>query len=127
MTFFTLLIVIKITITLLLIAIPFLFLPLSRLTEITSCEIKEPLYFRLYGVAILSLLVGYASSISDSQNGVFPWAIAMMGLVSNGGATALLLNNKAAQSPVLIMFLSLITVCLLLAMAFPQVAVNHIW
>jgi hypothetical protein len=47
--------------------------------------------YRLYGVAILSLLVAYSFGIYSVTAGIFPWGVVFMGLVSNVGAASTLI------------------------------------
>ena len=44
----------------------------------------------LYGLSVLSLLVGYASGIPAAECGVVLWWIVGMGLVSNSGSAFIL-------------------------------------
>lgn len=128
MTYFTLLLLVKIAVTLLLVAVPFLLLPKHLLEKSTSSQHDNALFFRLYGVAIVALLVGYASAIPFAQSGIFLWGIALMGLVSNTGAAALLFFlGKNKQSRVLALLFSFIAVFLVLAMIFPEIALSHIY
>ncbi|MBT0586143.1 hypothetical protein [Alteromonas oceanisediminis] len=128
MSSFTLLLVIKIMFTLLLVAVPFLLLPKKRLEQSTHSQHDNPLFFRLYGVAILALLVGYASAVPLSHAGVFSWGIATMGLVSNAGAALLLtLMGKGKLNGALAIFFSVIAVSLLMAMMFPEAAIKKLW
>jgi len=128
MTYFTLLLLVKIVVTLLLVAVPFLLLPKHLLEKSTGSQHDNVLFFRLYGVAIVALLVGYASAIPSAQSGVFSWGIALMGLVSNTGAAALLFFlGKGKQSIVLALFFSFMAVFLVSAMIFPEIALSNVY
>ncbi|MEM1378361.1 MAG: hypothetical protein AAGG69_13330 [Pseudomonadota bacterium] len=86
---------------------------------LTGINAETSYLFRLYGVAILSLLVGYAGGIWQASQGVFPTGIIIMGIVSNGGATlALLLTGTAGKNVYLTLFFGIVTLCLALALVF---------
>ncbi len=128
MTFLTLLLSIKIVVTFIVVVFPFLFLPRERVGKMISIELNNSLFIRLYGVAILALLVGYASSIPQSQLGEFPWGVIFMGLVSNAGASVLMLClGGGIQSKVMGVFFGVVAVLLVIAMGFPDAAVKNIW
>ncbi|WP_417518585.1 hypothetical protein [Minwuia sp.] len=82
---------IKIFITVAFLAGPFLLSPQAKLEKRLSISAKSPMLFRLYGVSMLALAVAYASGIWQALQGDFPWGIVWMGIVSNGGAAAVLL------------------------------------
>lgn len=96
MTPLGILLFIKIAVTIVLWAGPLLVISKGRLLR--KLKVSEPLLpiFRLYGVAMAALVVGYATAFWPISQGVFPWGIVTMGLVSNGGAViALLLTGTA--------------------------------
>jgi len=128
MTYFTFLLLVKIVVTLPLIAMPFLLLPKQQLEKFTSSQHDNVLFFRLYGLAITALLVGYASAIPLAQDGVFSWGVAIMGLVSNTGGSALLFSlGKGKNNMILALFFGLIAVSLVLTMIFPSIAISDIF
>jgi len=128
MTYFTFLLLVKIVGTLLLVVIPFLLLPKQRLEKLTNSQHDNVLLFRLYGLAVAALLVGYGSAIPLAQSGVFSWGIAIMGLVSNTGASVLLFSlGKGKQSMIFASFFGLIAVSLALTMIFPSIAISDIF
>ncbi|MFD2167884.1 hypothetical protein ACFSJY_16645 [Thalassotalea euphylliae] len=86
MTALTLLIIIKIVVTIIAVSIPFLFVPHHKLEKLSGFETNNPLIFRLYGIAITSLLLGYGSGIISAEQGIFPTGIVVMGILSNCGA-----------------------------------------
>jgi hypothetical protein len=92
MTAIGLILTIKIGITALLMAGPFLLMPEARLAEMTGVTGRSSI-FRLYGVAMAALLTGYASGFWTIAEGHFPWGVAVMGMVSNGGAALVLLTS----------------------------------
>jgi len=128
MTYFTFLLLVKIVGTLLLVVVPFLLLPKQRLEKLTNSQHDNVLLFRLYGLAVAALLVGYGSAIPLAQSGVFSWGIAIMGLVSNTGASVLLFSlGKGKQSMIFASFFGLIAVSLSLTMIFPSIAISDIF
>jgi len=128
MTYFTFLLLVKIVGTLLLVVVPFLLLPKQRLEKLTNSQHDNVLLFRLYGLAVAALLVGYGSAIPLAQSGVFSWGIAIMGLVSNTGASVLLFSlGKGKQSMIFASFFGLIAVSLALTMIFPSIAISDIF
>lgn len=94
MSFFAFVLSFKIAGTALLIALPFLVLSTDRLNALTGAE-GGPVLFRLYGVSFLALLVGYAFGFAELAQGRFPFAVAVMGLVSNAGAAAVMIALHA--------------------------------
>ncbi|MDM8525493.1 hypothetical protein QUF80_19160 [Desulfococcaceae bacterium HSG8] len=121
MSFLSMLIILKVVITGLVVVLPFLFLPKSKLEKTTT-------FFRLYGVAILALLVGYCFGIKSAENNQFPWGVVCMGAVSNGGAALLLLLSRSGkQNLILGTFFALVTLGLVTAMVVPEAALQKIW
>lgn len=86
-----LVLIFKIAITIGLLAVPFLLLPKQRLEKFVRLSGESAILFRLYGMAMLALAVAYLGGVWTVQQGIFPWTVVLMGLVSNGGATVLLL------------------------------------
>ncbi len=86
----------KIVVSLILVGLPFLLLKKDKLELIAGVKAQSDTFFRLYGIAILALLVGYGSAFPLLLNGQFPWAVAIMGAISNGGATFILLRGDTA-------------------------------
>jgi hypothetical protein len=128
MSWLSLLLITKIGVTGLLVAAPFLLLPKSKLEKSTNITTPTSLFFRLYGVAITALLVGYAFGIPTAEDGRFPWGVVCMGTVSNGGAAILLLaysQNKSNR--VLATFFGLIALGLIAAMVLPAGAIQKAW
>ncbi len=129
MSYLALLLVTKIAATSLLVALPFLFAPLARLEATTGVSAKSTLFFRLYGVAIAALLVGYGFGILAAESGQFPWGIVSMGLVSNAGAAFLLLRvSKPSSSGFWLgTFFALVAVALVISIGAPGQALSKAW
>ncbi len=124
----SLLLIIKIAVTGLLVAAPLLRLPKARLEQLTHITTQTSLFFRLYGMAITALLVGYAFGIPAAEDGRFPWGVVCMGTVSNGGAAILLLlNPQSTNTRVLAAFFALIALGLIAAMLLPAGALRKAW
>ena len=94
MTALTLLIIIKIFITVFAVAIPFLFIPHHKLEKLTGFQTSNPLIFRLYGIAITALLFGYGAGIVSAEQGIFPTGIVVMGILSNFGAAFFISSTR---------------------------------
>jgi len=67
-----------------------LFLSRARFQNLGVPEPKPLLFTRLLGAAFLALLVGYALGLRDLYRGEAPVNIVIVGIVSNGLASALL-------------------------------------
>ena len=128
MSWLSLLLITKIGVTGLLVAAPFLLLPKSKLEKSTNITTSTSLFFRLYGVAITALLVGYAFGIPTAEDGRFPWGVVCMATVSNGGAAILLLAySQNKNNRVLAAFFGLIALGLIAAMVLPASAIQKAW
>ncbi len=129
MSYLALLLVTKISVTALLVALPFLVAPLAKLEATTRVRTKSALFFRLYGVAITALLVGYGFGIPAAENGQFPWGVVSMGLVSNAGAAFLLLQASKPPSSGFWLgtFFALVAVALALSLIAPGPALSKAW
>lgn len=127
MTYLTLLLAVKIAVTFLLVAAPFLMFPRAKLEKAMGVAAQSSTLFRLYGVAVLALLVGYGFGIPAAQSGHFPWGVATMGAVSNGGAAlALVFSGAAARNPAMAGFFIAIVAGLVASMLFPGLALSPI-
>lgn len=120
MTYLDLILLAKIAGTALFVGIPFLLVPapkLISLLQIEGAEAAMPL-IRLYGWAVIALLVGYSFGFSWVAGDTFPLGVVTMGLVSNAGATALLVITGAwRKAAPMTVFLALIALSLTFAMA----------
>ncbi len=82
--------VLKIILTTLLWAMPFLFFSRDLLEPLMGV-VPTPLFsLRLLGWCYVALIVGYAAGLLEVRAGRMPWGIVAMGIVSNGGGAALL-------------------------------------
>jgi len=89
----SLLISLKLTVTLLLLVGPFLLFSTEKLGRLLSISANSPTFFRLYGMAMLALATAYAGGLWFAWQGTFPWVIVLMGVVSNCGAAVVLLRG----------------------------------
>ena len=123
MTYLDLILLAKIAGTALFVGLPFLLVPQTRLVgllQIEGAEAAMPL-IRLYGWAVIALLVGYSFGFSWRIDGVFPVGVVTMGLVSNAGATVLLvLTGPWRRALPMTVFLGLIAASLTFAIAAPD-------
>ena len=127
MTWLAAILTVKIVVTALASAIPFLILAPARLATLAGAGVEATPLFRLYGVAITALLVGYASGFWTIAEGVFPWGVVFMGIVSNGGALlALVLTGAWRRTLPMVLFLGTITLALIVAAALPNWALSPI-
>jgi hypothetical protein len=111
-----------------LVVLPFLFFPKLKLEKATQITAPTPTFFRLYGVALFALIVGYSFGIQSAENNIFPLGVVFMGLVSNGGATSiLLLSRKTRQNLTLGFFFAFVTIALTVAIVFPEAALQKTW
>lgn len=128
MTPLTLLLLVKIIVTFFVVAMPFLFFSKEKIGRHMEIEAVSPTLFRLYGIAILALLAGYSGGIYLINQSVFPIAIIAMGLVSNAGATfILILTGAANKQRFLTFFFAVITFGLGLAAIYPKVAISPLF
>lgn len=84
MSFLAWVLIIKITVSSVTLVIPFLLLPAPALSRFLQVDVSIPMA-RLYGVAIVALLVGYGFALQSVLQGGYPTGILWMGLVSNAG------------------------------------------
>ncbi len=94
MTLLSILLVFKVAISVLLLIIPFLFSPASKLDELTKMKSQSAKFYRLYAVATFALVIAYSGGIYQISRGVFPLEIILMGIASNIGAPLVLLGIK---------------------------------
>ena len=121
MTPLTLILSVKIIVTLIFVSGPFLLLSKRKIDSILGINGDSLGLYRVYGVAITALLVGYAGAIHQHMNGVFPVEIILMGIVSNAGATIAMLSTGMAKSnKMLAAFFGLMAALLIFAFLFPQ-------
>ena len=128
MTWLSLLLAVKIVVTATTVVVPFLVLSPARLAALTDAAPSAPGLYRLYGVALLALLVAYGSGIAASEVGVFPHGVVLMGIVSNAGATAVVLAFGArGLSRTLAVFFGTVAALLLLFLLVPSLAAARAW
>jgi hypothetical protein len=129
LSYLALLLIIKISITTILVAFPFLIAPMDKLEAATRISAKTTLFFRLYGIAITALLVGYGFGIPTAESGEFPWGVVSMGFVSNAGAGFLLIrfSRRSPSGLWLGVFFVSIAIALAVSMCFPSLALGPAW
>lgn len=112
---------IKIIGTLFPVALPLLILPKSKIDEISGFEPSDIIVYRLYGMAVLALLVGYFSGYLQIQQGIYPAGIVAMGFVSNTGAFLILVAlGRARKAPHEAFFFGSIAVALIASYFTPE-------
>ena len=120
MTPLTILLSAKILNTMVLVIIPFLFLQPQTLDRLSGFGQPNRTMYRLYGMAILALVVAYSGGLLQTLAGVFPSEIVAMGLASNVGATlVMVLTGYARTHRIATAFFGLIGLGFAAAAAFP--------
>lgn len=110
----------KISISLIAVVVPFLCLPQEKIEAITNSTSPNAIIFRLYGVSILALLIGYSLGLKNALAGVFPNDIVIMGIVSNAGGSLILLKTGAWKTKKLLFyFFTSIAILLSICFMFP--------
>lgn len=129
MTALGLLLAVKIIVTVIFVAAPFLLLPQERLRTMFRTEgAGSGAMFRLYGVAMLAVIANYAYGFWPIGEGRFPWGVFAMGVISNGGAVLVMLRTGAWQrSRALGTFFAAVVIGLVLAAVFPRQALAPLW
>ncbi len=128
MTPLTLLLIVKIAVTFVAVALPFLFFSRQRIDAILAIETETPMLYRLYGVAIVALLVGYGGGLVEVFNCDYPTGVIAMGLTSNIGATlVLLITGSTARNQFMTLFFASISIGLAIAALFPTFIMNPIF
>jgi hypothetical protein len=80
----------KIVLTVFLWTMPLLLVP-RLLDRLGIPAMREPLFGRLLGIMFLALVVMYIFGLLQAYRGEVPWPAIIAGMVSNGGAAALIL------------------------------------
>ncbi|MEP2988180.1 MAG: hypothetical protein ABJN65_10105 [Parasphingorhabdus sp.] len=127
MTLLDIVLIVKIAVTGLLVGLPMLLLPRALLLKRLGIEEVAIPYIRLYGLAIIALLVGYASAFSGFVGDEFPLGIALMGIVSNGGGfLTMLVTGLATKQRLLAGFLLVIATTLAVSVLSPDMFMQAI-
>lgn len=128
MTWLSLLLVFKIVVTLFSSVLPLLLLSRPAVARQLEIDVAAVPYLRLYAVALLALLVGYASGLQTAETGVFPDGVVRMGIVSNVGATLGLLTTGLYRRlwPAVPIF-GAIALGLIAAAFWPELVLRRAW
>lgn len=128
MTWLTLLLVFKIAFTIFTAVGPMLLMTGERAAGLFGVGIDAVPLIRLYGMALLALAVGYAGGISSSEQGQFPYGVVFMGIVSNAGASALLVTTGAwRKAPLAVPAYGSIALGLIAAWWAPTTFLGRAW
>lgn len=128
MSALSILLLIKIVGTFFPVAAPLLVLPKERIDQLSGFQASDSTLYRLYGMALLALLVGYAGGFLEVQRGEFPAGVVVMGIVSNGGAFLVMLKTgRARQTPIAAGFFGLICIGLIASGLMAEAAVTPLW
>ena len=110
------------------VAAPLLLFPKSKIDELSGFSPSDVSLYRLYGMALLALLVGYAGGYFQVVEGVFPIGVLAMGFVSNAGAFLIMvITGRARKTPFSAAFFGLIAVGLAAAFLFRDAAMTPLW
>ncbi|MEM9842718.1 MAG: hypothetical protein AAF767_08710 [Pseudomonadota bacterium] len=110
------------------VAAPLLVLPKAKIDALSGFSPSDVTLYRLYGMAVLALLVGYAGGYFQVEAGLFPIGVLAMGFVSNAGAFAVMvITGRAAKTPFTAAFFGLIAVGLAIAFLFQDIAMTPLW
>ncbi len=125
MTILTIVLIVKIGVTLFAVVLPFLVFSKEKLNQVLQMTAESPSLYRLYGVAVLALLVGYGSGVLQIAQDMYPSGVIAMGITSNAGAALVLfLTGAAKRNKSLTVFFTLIAVCLIGAFLNPEAAMT---
>lgn len=110
------------------VAAPLLILPKAKIDQMSGFSPSDVTLYRLYGMAVLALLVGYAGGYFQVLDGVFPVGVIAMGFISNAGAFGvMLMTGRAKKTPFAAAFFGLIAAGLAAAFVFQDAAMTAIW
>ena len=119
---------IKIIGTFLPVAAPLLVLPKSKIDQLSGFEASDISLYRLYGMAVLALLVGYLGGYFQVLKGEYPIGVIAMGFVSNAGAfLVMLLTGRAQKTPLSACFFGLIAAGLAATFFVQDAALKPLW
>ena len=128
MTPLSILLCVKIIGTFFPVALPLLGMPKSFIDKRSGFAPSDVSLYRLYGMAVLALLVGYAGGLAQIADGTFPIGVLAMGFVSNAGAFLILvITGRAAKTPASAAFFGLIAAGLAIAFAMQGAAMTPLW
>ena len=128
MTWLSLLLLVKIIGSVLFLVLPLLFLSKEKLEKALLVQAQTPQLFRLYGMAILALLVGYSFGVSAAESETFPWGVVFMGIVSNGGAALILLFSAGSKTNrISLIVFGLIALGLVFSALYPDWVLKSAW
>ena len=85
----------KIALTVLAWCIPLLLFPSSLLERLGFPSPSPEVFVRLLGMAYSALVLGYWFGLQQVRQGAYPMATVWVGILSNGGACALLVGHAA--------------------------------
>ena len=110
------------------VAAPLLVFPKARIDALSGFSPSAVSLYRLYGMAVLALLVGYTGGYFQVVDGVFPIGVLAMGFVSNAGAfLVMLLTGRARKTPLSAAFFGFIAAGLAAAFIFEDAAMTPLW
>ena len=124
----SILLIIKIVGTFFPVALPLLVMPKAFIDQRSGFSPSDTTLYRLYGMAILALLVGHAGGFAQVGAGTFPIGVLAMGFVSNAGAFAIMaMTGRAAKTPFTAAFFGLIAIGLAAMFVARDFAMAPLW
>ena len=109
------------------VGLPLLLLSSSAIVRRLAVGAEAVPYLRLYGVAIIALLVGYSFGFSPFIADQFPWGIVAMGIVSNlFGAITLLHTGAHRKAKSMTALIAAIAAALIVCAMNPELALMRI-
>ena len=121
MNYLSAILLLKIVFTFITIVMPFMLMTKEKLDKIMQITAGSICLYRLYGVAVLSILFAYSGGIYQSIDGVVPWTVIIMGLVSNiGGTLVLLFTGVAKKQRFQTTFYAVISILLFSVVLYPE-------
>lgn len=127
MSFLALLLIVKIAVTLVLVVVPLILAAPDWITRFSGLK-GDTALFRLYGMALLALLVGYAMALWGHWQGDDVVWVVPMGMVSNGGAALILLTTYTGRfRAISVTFFTAITLGLFAIWLWPEPLMASLW
>ena len=110
------------------VALPLLLFRKERIQQLSGFAASDPALYRLYGMAVLALLIGYAGGYAQVLEGIYPMGVVAMGFASNAGAfLILLLTGRGSKAPWEPAFFGFIAMGLAVSFFFRDAALKPLW
>ena len=128
MTILSFILIAKILVTIGAIILPFLFAKPEFLDKRAGFGQPNLPFYRLYGMAILALVVAYSGGLIETLQGIYPTVIVAMGLTSNLGAALIMIATGYVRNQrLLTAFFATIGLGFACSTLSPDLAMLVIW